>query len=210
MLNETNLPKYFWVSDVSITCYVINRVLIIPILNLTPYELYKGRKPNISHWHVFRCKCFILNNGNDNFENFDAKVDDDIFLGFSTAIKAFRIFNKRTHTIKEFVLITFDESNPLSVEVEVVDYEGILEKTFPKDDNQNKNQDQGQEKNQSLNEETQDEEESLENKYLPKEWRISKDHLIHNLFGYISKGVTTRHSLSKVYNHMDFFPNWAK
>lgn len=93
----------------------------------------------------------------------------------------------------------------MSVEVEVVDYEGILEKTFPKDDNQNKNQDQGQEKNQSLNEETQDEEESLENKYLPKEWRISKDHLIHNLFGYISKGVTTRHSLSKVYNHMVFF-----
>jgi len=63
MLNETELPKYFWADVVSTTCYVLNRVLIRPILKKTPYELFKGRKPNVSHLKVFGCKCFILNNG---------------------------------------------------------------------------------------------------------------------------------------------------
>ena len=34
---------------VSTACYVLNRVLIRPILKKTPYELLKGRKPNVSH-----------------------------------------------------------------------------------------------------------------------------------------------------------------
>jgi len=42
LLNETDLPKYFWVNVVSTTCYVPNRVLIRPILKKTPYELFKG------------------------------------------------------------------------------------------------------------------------------------------------------------------------
>ena len=47
MLNDTNLPKYFWAEAVNTACYIMNRVLIRPILKKTPYELYKGRKPNI-------------------------------------------------------------------------------------------------------------------------------------------------------------------
>ena len=43
---------------------------------LSPYELYNGRKPNISHLHVFGCKCFVLNNGKDNIGKFDAKSDE--------------------------------------------------------------------------------------------------------------------------------------
>ena len=58
----------------------MNRALIRPILKKTPYELYNGRKPNISHLHVFGCKCFVLNNDKDNLGNFDAKFDEGIFL----------------------------------------------------------------------------------------------------------------------------------
>ena len=43
LLNETTLPKYFWVDCVSTICYTLNKVLIRPILKKTPYELYKGR-----------------------------------------------------------------------------------------------------------------------------------------------------------------------
>jgi len=37
LLNETNLPKYFWADAVNTACYVLNRVLIRPILKKTPY-----------------------------------------------------------------------------------------------------------------------------------------------------------------------------
>jgi len=53
LLNETKLPKYFWDDAVSTICYTLNTVLKRPILKKTPYELYKGRKPNISHLRVF-------------------------------------------------------------------------------------------------------------------------------------------------------------
>ena len=51
-LNEIDLPKYISPDAVSTTCYVLNRVLITPILKKTPYDLFKGRKPNISHLKV--------------------------------------------------------------------------------------------------------------------------------------------------------------
>ena len=61
----------------------MNRVFIRPILKKTLYEFYNGRKPKISHLRVFGCKCYILNNGKENFGKFDEKGDSDIFLGNS-------------------------------------------------------------------------------------------------------------------------------
>ena len=61
---------------------------------------------------VFGCKCFILNT-KDNLRKFDSKADDGIFLGYSTASKAYRVFNKRTLVVKESVHVVFDESSSL-------------------------------------------------------------------------------------------------
>ena len=36
MLNENNLPKYFCTETIDISCYVLNRVLLRPILKKTP------------------------------------------------------------------------------------------------------------------------------------------------------------------------------
>jgi len=69
MLSESSLPNYFWVDVVNTSCYVVNRVLIRSILKKTPYELFNGRKPNISHLKVFGCSCFVLNNGKENMES---------------------------------------------------------------------------------------------------------------------------------------------
>jgi len=111
MLNETGLPKYFWADVVNTTCYVLNRVLIRSILKKTPYELFKGRKPNLSHLKVFGCKCFILNNGKDNLGKFDYKLDEGIFLGYSQHGHAYRVYNKRTMLVEESVHVNFDETN---------------------------------------------------------------------------------------------------
>jgi len=90
---------------------VLNRVLIRPILKKTPYELFKGRKPNISHFRVFGCKCFILNNGTYNLSKFESKADEGIFLGYSSQSHAYKAYNKRTMLIEETVHITFDKTN---------------------------------------------------------------------------------------------------
>ena len=112
MLNENNLAFILlcWAEAVNTSCYVLNRILLRPILKKTPYELWKNKKPNISYFKVFGCKCFILNT-KDNLGNFDAKSDVGIFLGYSTSSKAFRVFNKRTMVVEESIHVIFYEYN---------------------------------------------------------------------------------------------------
>ena len=71
----------------------MNRTFIIPILNKIPYELYFERKPNISHFHIFGCKCYVYNNGKDNLDKFEPKSNEPWFIRYSSSKKAFRVFN---------------------------------------------------------------------------------------------------------------------
>jgi len=82
MIHENNLAKHFWTEAVNTTCYVQNRIYIRPIMNKTAYELFKGRKPNISYFHQFGCTCYILNH-KVYLKKFDAKAQKGIFLGYS-------------------------------------------------------------------------------------------------------------------------------
>jgi len=84
--------------------------LIRSILKKTPYELYKGRKPNISHLRVFGCKCFVLNNGKDNLGKFDPKSDEGIHIGYVVNEHAYRVYNERLLTMEESVHVIFYES----------------------------------------------------------------------------------------------------
>ena len=96
MLCESQLPKYFWAEAVNTACYILNKALIRPILKKISYELWNDQKPNISYFHVFGCKCFIHNNEKENLDKFDARSDEDIFLGYSISSKAYSVFNKNS------------------------------------------------------------------------------------------------------------------
>ena len=78
---------------VSISCYVLNRILLRPILKKTPYELWKNKKLNISYFKVFGFKCFILNT-KDNLGKFDAKSDVGIFLVIQLQVKLLEFLTK--------------------------------------------------------------------------------------------------------------------
>ena len=112
ILSESSLPKYFWADVVSTACYVMNRVLVRPILKKTPYELLNGRNPNIGHLKVFGSKCYILNNGKEHLRKFDEKANNGIFLGYSLSSHAYRVYNKRLMIVEESIHVVFDETNP--------------------------------------------------------------------------------------------------
>ena len=82
MLIASGLPRNFCVEAVNIACYIVNRVLIRPITSKTPYELFKGIKPNISYFRVFGCPCFVHVNGKRNIGKFDERSDEAVFLGY--------------------------------------------------------------------------------------------------------------------------------
>ena len=98
-------------------CYILNRVSIRKVLNKTPYELWKDRKPNISYFHIFGCYCYILNI-KDNLGKFDAKSDKGLFLGYSLTSKVYRVFNLTTKTLEESMHVKFDEFEDQSIPIE--------------------------------------------------------------------------------------------
>jgi len=172
-------------------------------LKKTPNDLFKGRKPNLSHLEVFGCKCFILNNGKDNLGKFDSKDNEGIFLGYSLHGHACRAYNKKTMLVEESMHIAFDETNQnmqespkTSADDEVLDAQQVdnsLDNKFEKASKLPKIQ-------------------SIEsraggktvNSGLPTEWRVPKNLSLDNVIGQFQKGVSTKRSFNNFCEHVAF------
>ncbi|GKF52911.1 retrovirus-related pol polyprotein from transposon TNT 1-94, partial [Tanacetum coccineum] len=88
MLNNVKLPKQFWGEAVNTACYTQNISIIVKRHGKTAYDVFRGRSPDISYFHVFGCPVYIYNH-RDYLEKFDEKADDGFFLGYSPMSKAF-------------------------------------------------------------------------------------------------------------------------
>ncbi|GKC97050.1 retrovirus-related pol polyprotein from transposon TNT 1-94 [Tanacetum coccineum] len=110
MLNSAKLPKQFCGKAVNTACYKQNRSIIVKRQGKTSYDVFKGRSPDISYFHVFGRPVHIYNYKN-HLGKFDEKVDDGFFLGYSPVAKAFRVFNIRRQEMEETVHVTFCEDD---------------------------------------------------------------------------------------------------
>ncbi|KAJ9553183.1 hypothetical protein OSB04_017228 [Centaurea solstitialis] len=115
MLAYSGLPLTFWAEAVSTACFTQNRTIINKRFKKTPYHIINRRVPNVKFFHVFGCRCYILNN-RDNLGKFDKKADEGYFLGYSLTSKTFRVYNKRTKMVMETVYVTFDETVSMTSE----------------------------------------------------------------------------------------------
>ena len=109
MIVEAGLKGYFWAEIVNTTCFTQNISLVVKRHSKTAYEILRGKKPDISFFHIFGSTCYVLNT-RDQLKKFDPKADEDIFVGYSLISKAFRVYNLRRETIEESVHVTFEES----------------------------------------------------------------------------------------------------
>jgi hypothetical protein len=112
MLDEHRTPRRFWANAISTACYISNRIFLHSILHLPPFELHFGRKPSVSHFRPFGCKCFVLKCG--NLDKFEYRSFDGILLGYTPHGRSYRVYNVETNTIVESCDVTFDETAPCS------------------------------------------------------------------------------------------------
>ena len=59
LLFGANLPTYLWEEAVKTACYLTNRVPTRALHRLTPFEVYTGTRPNLSHLRVFGSAAYI-------------------------------------------------------------------------------------------------------------------------------------------------------
>jgi hypothetical protein len=108
MLLSNNVPRNLWAEAINTACYIGNRVFLRPGTRNTSYELWKGKRPNVSYFHTFGSKCYILND-RDQLGKFDAKSDEGIFIGYALNSRAYRVFNKKTLSVMESSNVVFDD-----------------------------------------------------------------------------------------------------
>ncbi len=82
MLNENNLPNYFWVEVVTTIVYIMNRTPTTTIHGMTPKEKFIGKKLDISHLKVFGCITYV-HVPNEKRSKLDPKAEKCIFIGYS-------------------------------------------------------------------------------------------------------------------------------
>nr|GEY97698.1 hypothetical protein [Tanacetum cinerariifolium] len=85
MLSATKVPLFFWAEAIATACFTQNRSLVIPHHEKTPYHIINDQKPSVKFFHIFGS------------------------VGYSTQLRAYIVFNKRTRVIMESIHVNFDE-----------------------------------------------------------------------------------------------------
>jgi hypothetical protein len=108
MLNEKNLPNYFWVEAVVTVVYIMNRTPIAAIHGMTPEEKFTSKKINISHLRVFGCITYV-HVLHEKRSKLDPKAEKCIFIKYSLEQKGYRCFNLSIWKLQVSRDVVFDD-----------------------------------------------------------------------------------------------------
>lgn len=108
MMLHAGTPKSLWVEAINTAVYLRNRSPTSILGNITPYEVWYGRKPNVNHLRTFGCIAVALNKKQK--KNFDARGEEYIMVGYSNVSKAYRLYDKHAHNVVERRDVIFIET----------------------------------------------------------------------------------------------------
>ncbi|KAG7307913.1 hypothetical protein JYU34_006528 [Plutella xylostella] len=97
LLFDANMEKKFWAEAVNTAVYLRNRTLASG-LQKTPYELWSGRKPDLSHLRVFGSTA-MAHVPKEKRLKWDKKAEKYILLGYAENTKGYRLYNPVTKRI---------------------------------------------------------------------------------------------------------------
>ena len=108
MMAEHNISHRFWKEATYSAVHILNRFMLRPGEDMTPYEMWFGRRATAKYLRVFGSKCFIKNK-DQGLGKFDDRADEGIFLGYSSQSKAYKCYNKRLGKVVESYDVQIDE-----------------------------------------------------------------------------------------------------
>ena len=109
MLQGSKLGNQFWADAVHTSIYLLNRSPTKAVRNVTPEELWSGRKPRIGHLKIFGSTCY-MHIPEEKRRKLDNKSKRCIFVGYSDYAKAYRLYDEETNEIIISRDVKFDET----------------------------------------------------------------------------------------------------
>ncbi|CAN1753275.1 Retrovirus-related Pol polyprotein from transposon TNT 1-94 [Linum perenne] len=95
---QAKLPIGFWSDCVRHAVFLINRVPSPILDNKTPFELLHNKKPSLSELKVLGCLCFASTLANHRTK-FEHRARKCVFIGYTSGIKGFRLYDLMSHQI---------------------------------------------------------------------------------------------------------------
>ena len=147
MLLTANLQPNFFKEEVGTSVYTLNQTQLRPNNEKPPYELWKGSPASVKYFKIFGSKCFIKIK-DDSPGKFYSRVDEGIFLGYSTRSKAYKCYNNRLRKIVESINVKIDE-DLLEKEIEDHKVDPLIEEIKEEPKKEEKDQEKHKEKEPS-------------------------------------------------------------
>ena len=119
-LYHSQLPLSFWAEAVVYIVYTLNRTCSRVHGIHTPFELYTGIKPSLSHLRPFGCPVYVYI-PDQLRKKLDAKSRRGIFLGYSEESKGYRVWDSTKKQVITTRDLVFDESAFLQIPKTSVD-----------------------------------------------------------------------------------------
>jgi hypothetical protein len=90
ILSGSRITQEFWEEVVDTTKYLLSMYHSSMLVDMSPHEVWSGKKPSISHLKVFGCDAF-LHVTKENRSKMNKKEAKCIFIGYKEGMKGYKI-----------------------------------------------------------------------------------------------------------------------
>lgn len=121
MISNTDLQKPIWAEAIATAAYIVNRSPTKSLQWKTPFEMWTGRKPELSHMRIFGSEA-MTHIPKEKRHKWDKKSEKMILVGYCESTKGYRVMNPKTHQIvksRDVIFFeNFQQSNEFIVSVQ--------------------------------------------------------------------------------------------
>ena len=107
MLKDKSLPLELWGEAINTCVYVLNRSSTKSFQGKTPYEMWSGKKPKLSHLRIFGSIVHVKTPG--ALGKLEDRCKEMVFVGYERGTKGNRCFNPTTHKAHLSLDVIFEE-----------------------------------------------------------------------------------------------------
>ena len=110
MCVHVGLPYSLWAEAANTATFIYNRLPNAPLRGKRPYEMWYGRKPDLSNLKVFSCVAYALVPAAKR-RKFGDKTEKMRFLGYHKGHRGYRLMERGGNRVFYRTDVTFDEHN---------------------------------------------------------------------------------------------------
>jgi hypothetical protein len=133
---EVNFPAFLWAEFISTSIYILNRTGKSSVPNLSPYELWMGKKPRIQHMRIIGSVCYA-HVPVQKRRKMDKKATKGYLLGYD-GDERYRIYVKETSTVICSRDVVFEEKPFMTENVIPLPLQQVADRNLSQEDDENK------------------------------------------------------------------------